>query len=576
MSDTTLEPDAPDTGSMPEDWSLRPWALAVLLGIAALGVHLASDSADDEPWRMALTAFFFFGGGVLAFTLDRDYLIPPAIFAGLSGLVMAGIAWRATSASDYYSDEAFWVAAGALAVTLSLPLFQSGFHHKRFKTSYADTHYFVWTDAICGAGALAFTGLSWAVIAMLAELFELLQITLLSDLLNQEWFGWVFSGVAFGAALGVLRNQLKILSTLKSVVLLVLSLLAIPLAIALVLFLLAMIVSGPDVLWEATRSATPVLLACAVGAFVLTNAVIRDDDADMSGSKILRWAALVLALCILPLTVFAAVSVGARIAQHGLSPERIWALVSIGVATAFGIAYFAAVVRGRMAGWRDALRRSNLHLAVIVTGIALLLAMPVFDFAAISTRDQLSRLKSNVVSAEDFDFSALRWDFGEAGRTALNQLAKSEDDAVAKGAKTALAEEYRQYRHVSEDKDEKQERLANLRIDFDNPALAERLEYHVGGSRWMCSDACVALDTGRVERGHRIALIQGRHVSFVVLDPAKPLPGEEQQDEVFIDEVESAEAEEAGEVTATSQVEIREYRGRQIYVDGKPVGDPFD
>ena len=30
------------------------------------------------------------------------------------------------------------------------------------------------------------------------------------------------------------------------------------------------------------------------------------------------------------------------------------------------------------------------------------------------------------------------------------------------------------------------------------------------------------------------------------------------------------------ELGASSKVEIREWRGRRVYIDGKPVGEPFD
>ena len=71
---------------------------------------------------------------------------------------------------------------------------------------------------------------------------------------------------------------------------LVLSLLAVPLAVAWRCSWSRWSSPGPRVLWEATRSATPVLLACAAGAFVLANAIVaRQDDAEMSGNRVLRW-----------------------------------------------------------------------------------------------------------------------------------------------------------------------------------------------------------------------------------------------------------------------------------------------
>src|SRR3546814_3466353 len=118
---------------------------------------------------------------------------------------MAGLAWRAVRYGESLPDEQYGFAAGVVASGLALPLFQAGFLRKRMATDYAGLHQHVWTDAICAAGALAFTGLSWLVLALTSELFHLLKIDLLRDLMNEEWFGWTFSGLAFGAALGTLR-----------------------------------------------------------------------------------------------------------------------------------------------------------------------------------------------------------------------------------------------------------------------------------------------------------------------------------------------------------------------------------
>lgn len=565
------------------DWPLRPWLLAGLLGLAGLLVHFASHGGENSPWRMALTAFFCFAPIAAAFTINREFRKSQVIFSLCVGVVMAGIAWRATSAGDRYSDQAYWIASGVVAVTLAVPLFQAGFHRKHFSTSYSDTHYFVWTDLISGAGAFVFLGISWALIAILSQLFQLIQIDLLKKLLEQGWFGWAFSGVAFGAGLGTLRNQLKVLSTLQSVVLMVLSMLAVPLAVGLVIFLLAMIVSGPDVLWEATRRATPVLLACGVGAFILTNAVIRAQDPEMSSSRLLRIAALVLALCIFPLTLFASVSMGTRIAQYGLSPERIWALTAIAIATAYGFAYFLGVIRGRKAGWRDYLRRSNLHLAAVISVIGLVLAMPIFNFGAISARNQLARLESGTVSAKDFDYAALRWDFGEPGRAALAKLVKSPNEDIAKGAKIAQAQNVRFYRGVPEGEAESSKRLGNLRMDIEDPALRERIEFAITAREWNCSDPCFAIDTGISGPGegakgeHRIALVEGKQVVFLSIDPDAPL-GSAKAGQNALSASESEEGdlpEDTPTLAKESKVEIRDWQGRKIFVDGKPIGRPF-
>ena len=127
-------------------------------------------------------------------------------------------------------------------------------------------------------------------------------------------------------------------------------------------FLLATAVSGPQVLWDATRSATPLLLACAAGAFVLTNAIARQGDEAMTRNRVMRIAGWILAAVILPLAVFAAVSMGLRLGQYGLAPERLWGLVAIVVACACGVGYWVALVRGRKAGWAGYLRKATFHL----------------------------------------------------------------------------------------------------------------------------------------------------------------------------------------------------------------------
>ena len=550
------------------DWSLRPWVLAALLGIAGLLVHFATDWEYNniQPWRAALAGFAFFGPLALAFTLDRDRWKSPLAFALLVGTVMAGIAWRAARAEDHYADEGYWLAAAIVSITLALPLFQAGFHKLRWRTPYGQTHFHVWTDAITAAGALAFFGLSFLLANLLGELFAAIEIDLLRELLRKDWFNWIFAGVTFGAALGVLRNQLKVIGTLQSVVMLVFSLIAVPFAAALAIFILSVLVSGLDVLWGATRSPTPLLLSCAAASFVLVNSVVRNDDDEASSSHVMRWAALVLALGILPLAIMAAVSTGTRIAEYGLSPERIWGLVSIVVAVAYGVAYFVAPVRGRMAHWMDRLRAANLHLAVGTCVLAFLLALPILDFGAISARDQLARLEAGKVDVEGFDFAALRWDFGDAGRDALETLVGSEDDRVAELAEEALNEESRHYRFPGSQP--QSVRLANIRVISDDPQMEKRIRDHFEDLDWHCNKPCVLIDTGINEgEDRRVKKVEERFVSDWLISRNGESAGREAQ---------AIEGEASPLYRPESQIEIREWTGRRVYIDGKPAGDPFE
>ncbi len=546
------------------DWPLRPWFLAAGLGVAGLLVWAFSHGSEQVPWRMAATAFVFFGSLAAAFTVERERWREPALFALAVGLVMAGLAWRAVAAGDRYADPQYGFFAGVIATGLALPLFQSGFRQTRFRTPYERVHDHVWSDAIGAGGSLAFVGASWLVLAVLGALFNLLKMHWLYDLMGEEWFGWTWSAAAFGAALGILRNQMTILGTLQAVVMTVLSVLAVPLALGLATFLIAMAVSGPEVLWQATRSATPILLACAAGSWVLANAILRDSDASMTGNRVLRWAARGLALVILPLTVFAAVSLGTRVAQHGLSPERIWGLIAIAVACAYGLAWLVAMIRGGKTGWGDRLRQANLHLAAAICVVAFILALPIFDFGAISARNQVARLESGAVAPDDFDYSALRWDFGNAGRRALARLAKSDDAEVAELAALAQKQAERQYGFRA-DRTFRTAAEIDVRVQPEDPALRRMVVDYLRANSHLCQDECVALDIGPGEKGGRlVAIVQSGRYQLVDLPSG-----------VLEPKVEVAPAG-ISAFGKESRVEIGTVERRYIMVDGQPIGPPLN
>jgi hypothetical protein len=558
-----------DEPAVPE-WPLRPWLLAVLLGFGGLLIHLLTHEQDDVPWRVAAAAFVFFGALGAAFTVERDRWKEPAAFAVVTGLVMAGLAWRAVTYGDRLPDEAYGFASGCVATALALPLFQAGFLKTRLRTPYSEIYHHIWTDAISAAGALAFTGLSWIALAILSQLFQLLKFDFLKDLMDEGWFGWTFSAIAFGAALGVLRNELKVLGMLRTVVLLVLSLLAAPLAVGLVFFLLATAISGPGVLWEATRNATPTLLACAAGAFVLTCVIARQDDAAMTRNRVMRLAALALAVVILPLAVFAAVSLGLRLNQCGLAPERLWGMVAVIVACVWGAGYWAALITGRRAGWARKLREANLLLAVGTCALALFLALPILDFGRISAANQIHRLESGKVSPENFDFAALRWDFGDAGRNALAKLAKGKGE-TADYAQVALKQTQRPYDEGWARKNRRVEDY-DLTVQSKDPQLRRLTLDYLRQKPWDCIKRCVAIEIGKSEDGRsQVAIVDSRDFSVVTL------PYLSSKDEVSSVDVAAAKAT-APEVqlSGNSKVEVRTVQKRYIFVDGKPLDRPLD
>ncbi|MFA6607952.1 MAG: DUF4153 domain-containing protein, partial [Sphingomonas sp.] len=356
---------------MDAGWRLRPLILAIvgaLAALAALAVQQLLDvgrpvrfpSVDPENWRIALTTAIGTGAVTFGFALEWRRAHWAVVFGVVVGAV-AGLVfywngggwgmWR-----DWHSASLF------LSIAIAVPLFQTARDEAAWRFPYADVHGHAWTNVVLWCACWLFTGIVFALAWLLSALFELIGLHFLRDLLQHNWFVAVLFGASFGAALGLLRERDGVLRLLQRVVTSVLAVLAPVLGLGLLVFLVALPFTGLNALWEATKSTTPILLSCVIGALIFANAVIGNGEQEELRNPVLRVGAMVLALAVLPLAVIAAIATGLRIDQYGLTPDRLWAVVFVAFATAYGVVYLVALARGRMR-WGSWVRPSNLRLA---------------------------------------------------------------------------------------------------------------------------------------------------------------------------------------------------------------------
>ncbi|MFS2109144.1 DUF4153 domain-containing protein [Sphingomonas sp. Sphisp140] len=426
-------------------WTWRPLLLAGLGLATGIVVHLILGKAQIYynglgVIRAGLTLGITLAAVLIGFTIERRLWWAALLFGGVMGIVGFLVTLGNGSPGGWGSVEGWRTMSLALALAIAAPLFQAARDEGTLRPSYIGVHDHVWANVVLWCASWAFVGLVWLMAILLASLFHLIKMDFVQQLLAKDWFARAMTGLAFGAALGLLREHDAVVRTLQRVVAIVLAVLAPVLAIGLGLFLIALPFSGVQALWDATSETTPLLLACAAGALILANVVIGREDADERRNPLLRYGAMVLAAVILPLAVLAAVATGLRIDQYGYTPERLWGVIFVGVALCWGLTYFATLALRRL-GWTRLVRPANLALACLVCALGFVLATPLISFNAISTADQVARLESGKIAPDKFDWSALAFEFGKPGREALARLKRSANAAIrAKAAETEKAE----------------------------------------------------------------------------------------------------------------------------------------
>jgi len=588
-----------------ERWPLRPWLLAVLGAAAGLAIHRVLGENDfthqASALRIAIAALIGSLALLIGFTLERTRWQWALVFSGVCALVIALVFYWNGGPDDWRSAENWRAVCGLLAVAIAAPLFQTARDAGKRRFDYGAVHDHAWTNVVMWCAAWAFVAIVFGLAYLLSALFFLIKIALLKDALDQKWFWMTLAGAALGAAIGVFRERDRIVRLLFTVAVAVLSVLAPVLGAGLVLFLASLPFTGLAPLWDATKSTTPILLFCTIGALILANAVIGRSDAEEKTFPPLRWGALALAVSMLPLAMIAAVSTGTRIAQYGYTPDRLWAVVFVIVALAYGAAYLAAVLRHRLA-WAGAARRINLGLGFGLCGLALFLALPLLSFNAIATRDQVARLESGRISADKFDWAALRFDFGDPGKAAAARLAKSGNPAIRTAAMQAIEVENRwdldEHRRRAEAQDafERRLRILPAKVALPQGLRAKLMDYDVCGTSEPCT---LVYQPGKAEA---IAIVRTCDVSKWSESDARTDPvasivtvaslrdncepqvarlwrnGGKWTAEIpgLAESTRRARAEAVSAGLAGGTVEVRAVQRRQIFIDGRPAGAVFE
>ena len=377
-------------------------------------------------WLMASGAFCLLAPSTFQLTFGLGPLRRAALASlGFAALISVlafwmdlRIDWRGATGFDDHRTVFF--CALPIITYISWAYLQTWTEQGALRFPYASLFQFAWSNALIAIIAAMFLSVFWLVLLLWWSLFDLVGIHFFKDLFQQPVFAWIVSGGVFGLGIAIARENGKLVPVLRRVVLMLFQVLAPVLAVAALLFLAVLPLTGLSPLW-ATKSATLVLVCLLFALTLFVNAVVQDGDRAMPFGRWMNW---LMAATLLAMPVFAGIAIYAirlRIGQYGLTPERFIGQLIVVVASLHVLAYAAGVVLRRKA-WSGFIVEANPWIAPVVAGLALLMFTPVADPYGYSARDQMARLVAGKVSAEAFDYGYLKFQLGKPGRAALERV----------------------------------------------------------------------------------------------------------------------------------------------------------
>jgi len=401
-------------------------AFLPLVAVSGIG-HLSRRNL--LTWLAALAVILFGLGIYDAWRADLSSLLPqPAACCDVDMDRTQGILPSATL---------FLLAVVGLFIAQAMML--AGDADGRRIATYGSYFETAWKLLVQLLFAALFTGLFWLVLETGNALFSLIKLDFLGKLLEKSWFNIPVTTLAFSSALHLSDVRPQIVAGIRKLLLTLLSWLLPMATIVIGAFLLSILATGLEPLWQ-TRRATHVLLGATALLVVLINTVYQDGN-HLTPRTHRFFTACLRAACLLPapLVLLAVYSLGVRVAEYGWTVSRVAAATCALVAAMYAAGYALAALR-----LHDRLQRissTNVLASFAILIVFLALLSPLADPARIAVADQLHRLAIGKTLPERFDFHFLRFDGARFGVQELKQLSERKNAAypAATGEKARLA-----------------------------------------------------------------------------------------------------------------------------------------
>ncbi len=429
-------------------------SVGLIIGLAvaflvANEVNRSASSVLRQDWReilaqtLTLVAFIIWAGAAVMRWTSL------AIWSALAAAMLFFILWHVRiysgdSSSSELQSVLILLALVFIANELVSSADQAGKPFAPYELYFDDA----WKAGVQLILAIGFTLLFWGILQLGAALLGFIGFKWLHELLQNAYFGFPITGLAFASAVHLGDVQPKLLANVRGLALGVLAWLLPVITMIGAIFAVSLAFSGLQPLWD-TKAATATLLGACIGFVLLINAAFQQGETDRKVHMVLKWCVRLAALLLLVFAVLAAWSLGLRINQYGLTIDRTLAGMVVVIALAYGLGYSVAVFwRGP---WMELLKPLNIGLAVFKCVVFIAILTPLASPARLSVDNQVKRLMSGVVKPEKFDWWVLRYDTGTYGSKALDRLINSPNAAIAKMAANSKADKLGSRRYYRED-----------------------------------------------------------------------------------------------------------------------------
>ncbi|WP_146344346.1 DUF4153 domain-containing protein [Falsiphaeobacter marinintestinus] len=348
----------------------------------------------------------------------------PLARAVLGALLLAGpvtglisvAALRMEVATDLL-DHPPTIAIASILVLFATPFLSVWLCNRRNLLEYSALFETAWTIALRYCVAWLFVGLFWILAFLSDRLLQLVDVTIIEDLIRTDGVAYALSGAILGLALSVVY---ELRDTISPFLVLRLLRLLVPAVLVVVgIFLIALPFRGLSHLFgEFSAGAT--LMSAAIVAITLVSTALDRDDTQAVATPGLRMATRALAAIVPLLAGLAVWAVWVRVGTYGWTPDR---LVAMGVAVflaAYAVGYAGSVLSTSQ--WGARIRQVNVVMAIVVIAGCVVWMTPVLNAFRISTTSQVARYLDGRSVLDELPLWAMAHSWGRAGEAGLEQL----------------------------------------------------------------------------------------------------------------------------------------------------------